>query len=202
MTGGFGSTMSAFTLDPGGSILNEICMELESLQRKRNQIDWIAEEMTKVWHFERKDGTIMSANGGDFKVDLWSGSSTWERKRWLRDETQPGTNEYYVKTVTWKPNSAIIKPERPWARDLHVPQTFPVISHEEPSMSVSLIEEAQVPAASSADETLRLVQEWREAHPAMVIEFSDSTEDEEDDYDIDAIDANGPSDEENEDLFT
>ncbi|KAI1617314.1 hypothetical protein EDD36DRAFT_431063 [Exophiala viscosa] len=196
------------------SSLSEICMELESLQRKENQIDWIAEEMTKAWHFERKDGTILSANGGDFKVDLWSGSSTWERTRWLRDETQPGTNDYYVKTVIWKRNSAIS--ERPWAYDLHVPHTFPVIRRATPSLSVSLIEEAQVPAGSSAQETLRLVQQWREDHREVYggIYDDDITEDDDDGNDendedgddddrSDWIDANGPSDEEgNEHLFT
>lgn len=136
--------------------VQEVCVELESLQRKKDQVDWIAEEMVKGWYFARCDGMILSAKPQDIKVNLWSGSSTWEGHRWLRDETKPGVNEYYVKTVTWKPNHEMS--ERPVPRHLHVPNSFRVVRHRYPSMSIQRIQSAGVPEGTSADETERLVR--------------------------------------------
>ena len=133
-------------------------MEIESLQRKKNQIDWIASEMLKKWHFKKIDGTIMSATSESCEVSTWSGSSTWEGERWLRDETKPGTNDYYVKTITWKPNEKHAKRPRP--RGLHVPLSFPQIPNNHgTNIRVSRLESAGVPEGLPADETLRRVEE-------------------------------------------
>lgn len=114
--------------------LREICMELESLQRKKAQINSIADDMVKHWHFQKKDGTIMSAKAEDCTVYSWNGSSTWEGRRWVRDETKPGTIEYYVKTVVWRPNRE--KTERPLAKDLVVSNKFRVMIHGRSSIPV------------------------------------------------------------------
>ena len=92
---------------------------LKDLQRKKNQIDYIAREVIKKWHFCRKDNMVMTAAAKDCAMTTWSGSSTWEEERWVRDETKPETNEYYVKTVVFRPNQEIasknrIKAERAW----------------------------------------------------------------------------------------
>jgi hypothetical protein len=142
--------------------VSEFCIELESLQRKKNQIDWIADEMVRNWFFLKEDGTVMAAGEEGFRVDTWSGSSTWEGERWVRDETRPGTNEYYVKTVTWKPNKEMT--ERPKPRDLSVPESFPVVSRGRSNVSVRLLSAADVPSGLSADETLRRLGEWESDH--------------------------------------
>ena len=135
-------------------------MELESLQRKKNQIDWVANEMVKAWHLERKDGSIMSADNDELDVSNWSGSSTWNNERWVRDETKPSINEYYVKTVTWKPNTE--KTDRPQRPHLRVPNSFPVMSSSRPSIRVSMLKQADIPAGLPADETMRRIQEWQD----------------------------------------
>ncbi|KAJ9606181.1 hypothetical protein H2200_009142 [Cladophialophora chaetospira] len=138
--------------------LKEVCIELESLQRKKNQIDWIADEMVQSWHLLRLDGTIMSATKEDCKVSAWSGSSTWGGQRWIRDESQPGVNEYYVKTVTWKANNEKTNQSEP--RTLQVPESFPVMAGNRASVNVSLLERAGIPAGLPGDETLQRVMEW------------------------------------------
>ena len=140
--------------------LREVCMELESLERRKNQIDWIAAEMVKDWHFQKQDGTIMSAREEDCAVSKWSGSSTWQGERWVRDETKPGTNEYYVKMVSWKPNPKMT--EQPYPNKLEVPNSFPVmVGGGNASISIHLMEQAGIPCDLPVDEILRRIQEWQ-----------------------------------------
>lgn len=90
--------------------VREVVMELESLERKRHQIDRIAEQMQERWFFRRTDGAILLADapsdGQDIEktglVTRWSGSSTWQDRRWVRDETEPGRVDYYVRTVPFR----------------------------------------------------------------------------------------------------
>ncbi len=148
--------------------LREVCVEIESLQRKKNQIDWIANEMVKKWHFKKIDGKIMSATSESCQVSTWSGSSTWEGERWLRDETKPGVNEYYVKTITWRPNENRAKRPRP--RHLHVPNSFPVITNNHvTSIRVSRLERAGIPGGLPADETLEQLEEWEARDPDLEV---------------------------------
>ncbi|KAJ9628341.1 hypothetical protein H2204_009316 [Knufia peltigerae] len=142
--------------------VREICVELESLQRKKDQIDWIAGEMAQGWQFARCDGTKLSAKPQDVRVSRWSGSSTWEGHRWLRDETKPGVNEYYVKTITWKPDPSMT--ERPVPKSLRAPNSFGILRHRNPSMPVSRIRGAGVPEGLSAEETEKLVRRWEGAN--------------------------------------
>ncbi|KIW59021.1 hypothetical protein PV05_03505 [Exophiala xenobiotica] len=145
--------------------LHEICLELESLQRKRNQIECIADQMIEKWPFVRKDGMTMSARKEECKEDLWSGSSTWQGRRWLRDETKPGINEYFVKAITWKPNRG--RAERLEPENLSVPDSFHAIISNEPSVSVRRLNRAQVPKDLAADETLRRLHEWERDDPGV-----------------------------------
>ncbi|EXJ65489.1 hypothetical protein A1O7_01830 [Cladophialophora yegresii CBS 114405] len=138
--------------------LQELCVELESLQRKKDQVDWMARRMAKKWHFKKRDGSIMSAAMEDCKVSSWSGSSTWEGERWLRDETKLGVNEYYVKTITWRPDRA--RTLRPRPEDLTVPSRFPAITDSRPFIHIWHLRRAGIPLDLSPGETLRLAQEW------------------------------------------
>lgn len=78
-------------------------MQLESTMRRKDQIDDIAGQMIEKWTFRREDGTLLRATQEDVSVQTWTGKSTWEGARWVRDESRPGEIDYYVKTVVWKP---------------------------------------------------------------------------------------------------
>ncbi|KAH8881046.1 hypothetical protein GQ53DRAFT_519524 [Thozetella sp. PMI_491] len=113
--------------------LQEFRMELESLQRKRTQIDYVATQMVESWSFMRRDGVRMTAQESDFETDDWTGSSIWEGMRWLRDESGPETLSYYVKTVVWRPAKGFAsknKTAHPGRLpELHVPRHFPALPH-------------------------------------------------------------------------
>lgn len=78
-------------------------MQLESAMRRKDQIDDIANQMIEKWTFRRDDGIFMKAAKEDVSVRSWTGKSTWEGNRWVRDESRPSEIDYYVKTVVWKP---------------------------------------------------------------------------------------------------
>lgn len=77
-------------------------IELESLERKKAQVDYMAKQMRERWRFARRDDILLTATDSE-SVNRWSGSSTWNGKRWRRDETRPDVLEYYVKTVVFRP---------------------------------------------------------------------------------------------------
>ncbi|KAJ3546751.1 hypothetical protein NM208_g1855 [Fusarium decemcellulare] len=87
------------------SSLQQICIELESLERKKEQVDKIADQMVQRWFFKNLDGVVFLADTTPAarEVTRWSGSSTWHRQRWVRDETEPGRIDYYVVAITFKP---------------------------------------------------------------------------------------------------
>ncbi|KAH7234833.1 uncharacterized protein BKA55DRAFT_579511 [Fusarium redolens] len=83
----------------------QFCIELESLERKKDQIDKIAKQMVDEWFFKRPDGVILYADTSDAnrKVSRWSGSSTWHGQRWIRDETEPNKLDYYIVSIIFRP---------------------------------------------------------------------------------------------------
>jgi hypothetical protein len=108
--------------------VEEFCMELESLERRKDQIDYIAKHMVEDWWFARSDNMSMKARTEDFVVNKWRGSSTWNDHRWLRDEVAPSLNEYYVKTVVFKPDESLKEPFFNLSPKLSVPNTFPILA--------------------------------------------------------------------------
>jgi hypothetical protein len=70
-------------------------VQVESLERKSDQVDYIVSQMIEKWRFSRRDDTTLQANPNSASVSRWSGSSTWEGDRWIRDETRPETLDYY-----------------------------------------------------------------------------------------------------------
>ncbi|KAJ6440099.1 Anaphase-promoting complex subunit 13 [Purpureocillium lavendulum] len=80
-------------------------IELESLERKKDQIDEIARQMAQRWCFVRSDGVVLYADAaeGAAAVSRWSGTSRLFGRRWVRDETTPGTSGYYIATVSFMP---------------------------------------------------------------------------------------------------
>lgn len=103
--------------------VREIVFELESVERKKGQIDSIAAQMREKWFFKRADGAILFADasepeemdGGsvsdpyqeDAIVSRWSGSSTWQETQWLRDETEDGRIDYYIRRVLFRPKERV-----------------------------------------------------------------------------------------------
>lgn len=89
--------------------VQEIHIELESLERKKSQIDGIAKQMCERWFFKREDGTVFYADvtGKSNEVTRWSGRSIWNGKRWTRDEAAPGRLDYYVVDVVFRLGPAV-----------------------------------------------------------------------------------------------
>lgn len=137
--------------------LKTITLELESLQRKKDQIDWMAEMMKNTWRFQTKNNTIFSASKDDTTETTWSGSSTWNDKRWVRDETKPEQVNYYIKTVVWKRDASLTKISI--APDLTAPEEkFKVIEDSTPNLSTHELQAAKVPPGTDANEAKRLVR--------------------------------------------
>ncbi|KAM0351026.1 hypothetical protein ACHAPU_002806 [Fusarium lateritium] len=91
------------------SSTNQFCIELESLERKKDQVDKIADQMIKNWFFERSDGVVLyaDASGKSVKTSRWRGSSIWNGQRWIRDETEPEKLDYYIVSVIFCPKIEI-----------------------------------------------------------------------------------------------
>lgn len=89
----------------------EFRIELESLERKKVQIDAIGKHMTENWFFKRNDGTVLYADvsGKCQKTSRWTGTSTWHNNRWTRDENEDGKLDYYILTITFESEYAIEK---------------------------------------------------------------------------------------------
>lgn len=91
--------------------VGEMRIELESLQRKKQQVDGIAKQMAERWFFKRPDGVVLHADttSGAAEASLWRGTSTWHQQRWVRDETEPGQIDYYVVTVSFRPEAVVLR---------------------------------------------------------------------------------------------
>ncbi|KAJ4312666.1 hypothetical protein N0V84_009810 [Fusarium piperis] len=89
--------------------LNEICIEMETLERKKRQVDRIAKMMIERWFFKKPDGTVLLADteGSTRQESRWRGTSRWHNKRWTRDETEEGVIDYYIVSVTFRPRQVI-----------------------------------------------------------------------------------------------
>lgn len=89
--------------------VRELHIELESLERKKDQIDGIVKQMCERWLFKRKDGAVLwpDVTGRSNEVTRWSGTSTWHSQRWVRDETGPGKIDYYMVDVVFRPEPAL-----------------------------------------------------------------------------------------------
>lgn len=85
------------------SSVSLVRMQVESLERKKEQVDHIADRMRKEWFWERADDIHLV--GADTYAERWTGCSTWQEARWLRDEddNDPERLHYYVATVSFRP---------------------------------------------------------------------------------------------------
>jgi hypothetical protein len=82
----------------------EIVIELESLERKREQVDYIATHISRHWFIKRQDGEILypDATEGSNTITQWNGSSVLHDTRWIRDESSAMELEYYIVSVPFR----------------------------------------------------------------------------------------------------
>lgn len=85
--------------------LREFRIELESLERKRDQVQAIADQMMDKWYFRRRDGELLFADHTE--ESRWTGASRWQGKTWTRDESRPNEIDYYILTVSFKREAVV-----------------------------------------------------------------------------------------------
>lgn len=79
-------------------------LDIESIERRKDEVDYIANEAAKTWHFQRADDATLLARPSEVSTSRWTGSSILGARRWVRDEVRPGQLDYYIATVTWRPS--------------------------------------------------------------------------------------------------
>jgi len=124
------------------SSLRQLTMRLETLQRKQAQVDFIAAGISASWFFKRVDGVPMAAQNIKPTVAKWSGSSTWEGRRWIRDEVTPDILDYVVASVTFNPVDDQVISSMPRINDICPPEAAPMSGIK--SYDVRTLQEAGV----------------------------------------------------------
>ena len=143
--------------------VRELRFELESLERRKDQINSIANQMIGKWQFRRKDGVRLSAEHSSIAIMRWSGSSTWAGERWVRDETRPETLDYYVATITFKPvRNASANEKEPEATENFAPNLevhgFTPLALSHVAIPTLALKEANVPPGTPAADAVRMVE--------------------------------------------
>lgn len=140
-----------------------LSMELESLERKKIQVDNIATGMAKSWRFKRFDGSVLSPVETERTITRWTGSSIWEGSRWIRDETKPDLLDYYVLTLPFKLMATNANDTREGSN-----QTLPLDRVAQPGpmnanarLSVHELRSARVPRGTNGDAAQRMIADWR-----------------------------------------
>ncbi|KAL4802015.1 hypothetical protein BDV18DRAFT_148058 [Aspergillus unguis] len=85
-------------------------IDFESLERRKEEVDFVSQGAVEKWTFKRQDGRLLQADK-EMSVSKWTGSSMLGGRRWVRDEERPGQLDYYVVTATWKLSSETESPE-------------------------------------------------------------------------------------------
>ena len=82
-----------------------MCFQLESLERKKEQVDHLLSQIRIAWFFTRSDGVKLIASQSVAVSEHWIGSSTWQGNRWIEDEDDdlPGKLRYYVAGLDFTP---------------------------------------------------------------------------------------------------
>lgn len=70
-------------------------MDFWKIDRRKNEIDYIAGAAVEKWSFRRKR-VVFAATGQDIAIGRWTGSSTWANRHWIRDESRPNEIDYYA----------------------------------------------------------------------------------------------------------
>lgn len=90
--------------------VTHVRFQIESTERRKAQVDYVANKAREEWFFQRSDGVHLVCDSSQpLPGTQWTGSSTWEGYRWLRDENDnaPGMLQYYLVTLSFKPSNQI-----------------------------------------------------------------------------------------------
>ncbi|KAL7940729.1 hypothetical protein V8C42DRAFT_336800 [Trichoderma barbatum] len=87
----------------------EFRIELETYERRKDQVDAIGKHIAENWFFGRLGGTILYADvsGKCHKVSRWTGSSRWHGRDWTEFEGPTGKLDYYILTITFETELAL-----------------------------------------------------------------------------------------------
>jgi len=151
------------------SSVQKVRVQIESLERKKEQVDCITSCMQNEWYFTRVDDVHLVATST--ASEGWIGSSTWQDKRWIRDEDdrEPGVLHFYVVTVNFRPVERVQDKEGYERRQTFSFETLNVtseiarrtrISSNKVCISTREMTAAGVQSTTPASEALRMVLEW------------------------------------------
>ncbi|KAJ5619955.1 hypothetical protein N7510_003939 [Penicillium lagena] len=132
-------------------------MEIESIEHRKAEVDYIANEAAEKWYFKRADDCLMVANKSTVSVSRWTGSSVLGKQRWIRDEVRPGQIDYYVATVSWRPSREAI--DTCWGPNPKLQvnwQTPPLRNLGEESLPVYDLQKINISLDTPAEEAIAL----------------------------------------------
>ncbi|KAF7131114.1 hypothetical protein CNMCM5793_004101 [Aspergillus hiratsukae] len=138
-------------------------MDFESIERRKDEVEFIANEAAEKWFFRRKDGRFLTADKADMSVSRWTGSSILNGQRWLRDEVRPGQLDYHVVTVVWRVSPGLAEAPLPTpCPKVEIPRDFrrpaPTFTPQA-YVNVAQLEEANIALDTPAEETWAALQE-------------------------------------------
>ena len=157
--------------------VTKLRIQFESTERRKPQVDYVINRAREEWFFQRIDDVHLVPDTDHSPEHLrWSGSSTWEGRRWIRDEDdqEPGILHYYLATLSFKPanimDDAVGYDERKkrTPHKIQVPPDIAAKTHipggsgRNARLPARNLEQAGVTAKTPASEALRLHQEWNE----------------------------------------
>lgn len=154
----------------------DIQIQVESLERKKAQVDHVTDRIRKEWHFIRTDDVHLVASRKEIPPLRWTGSSTWNNQRWVRDEDdrEPGILHYYLATVSFTPAHTVDDAEGYESRRKSSPPPAVDVSREIAektrvsggggnwaAISLQYLNEAGVSKETPASDAVRMVTEYR-----------------------------------------
>ncbi|KAF2149184.1 hypothetical protein K461DRAFT_42381 [Myriangium duriaei CBS 260.36] len=147
--------------------LVELQLDFETLQRKKEQVKYLASQAAQSWIFTRKDGQRLVSSCDQITTTTWAGQSTLNDARWIRDEVRPGGLDYVISTIAFKVENRTTKvfadqrQKLPQDLDLRVPDHVGhPIRCDRPFLHVPELLAARVPSFVAAAEALRRVEAY------------------------------------------
>lgn len=153
-------------------------IQFESTERRKPQVDYVINTAREEWFFQRTDDVHLVPDSEHSPEELcWTGSSTWEGRRWIRDEDdhEPGILCYYLATLSFKPANTVddaagyeVRRNKQIPHKIQVPVDIAAKTHipggdgSNASLPVSYLEQAGATRETPASEALKLYQEWVE----------------------------------------
>ncbi|PNS15095.1 hypothetical protein CAC42_2324 [Sphaceloma murrayae] len=142
--------------------VKEVEIRFETVERKKDQVDLLASQ-AKEWVFARKDEKLLRWK--EEGLEKWTGVSTLNQQRWIRDESRPGQIDYVIKSVVFDVPRAEDEHDDKGSRgeDLHVPSDrFEQMAPENASIFVDELKRARVPRDADGQTALEMVRQYRE----------------------------------------